>query len=185
MALTYGETKKLVAAQKQGEKIIKLYYETSADQVKFGDGAKTVEEVLSSLNTTVSNFLTGEPDDNGVIDRLSELVKSIEANKTGIDALVADHVKKTEIVDDLTTGGTDKVLSAEQGKALKALIDAINTTVEGSSHTHANQTDLDKLSVVDGMVAVDGKVKKWVMNVAALPETMPEDLADGGILLVG
>ena len=104
--------------------------DTAIQALKTGDIA-TLQNSLSSLQTIVNNFLTGEPDD-GTIDRLSELVNAINANKDSIDALVADHVKKTEIINDLTTGGTDKVLSAEQGKALKALIDNLT----GSSHSH-------------------------------------------------
>lgn len=113
---------------------------TAIQALKTGDIA-TLQSSLSSLQTTVNNFLTGEPDD-GTIDRLSELVNAINANKGSIDALVADHVKKTEIINDLTTGGTDKVLSAEQGKALKALIDNLT----GSSHSHTNKDVLDGIS---------------------------------------
>lgn len=113
---------------------------TAIQALKTGDIA-TLQSSLSSLQTTVNNFLTGEPDD-GTIDRLSELVNAINANKGSIDALLADHVKKTEIINDLTTGGTDKVLSAEQGKALKALIDNLT----GSSHSHTNKDVLDGIS---------------------------------------
>lgn len=108
--------------------------------LKTGDIA-TLQNSLSSLQTTVNNFLTGEPDD-GTIDRLSELVNAINANKDNIDSLLTDHVKKTDIVNDLTTGGTNKVLSAEQGKALKALIDALNE----SKHSHTNKDVLDGIS---------------------------------------
>lgn len=113
---------------------------TAIQALKTGDIA-TLQSSLSSLQTTVNNFLTGEPDD-GTIDRLSELVNAINANKDNIDALLADHVKKTDIVNDLTTGGTNKVLSAEQGKALKALIDTLNE----SKHSHTNKDVLDAIS---------------------------------------
>lgn len=99
--------------------------DTALDALKNGD-LQTLENSVSTLSTTVNAFLSGAPDDNGALDRLRELVAAIEANKTSIDALVADHMKKTEIVNDLTTGGTDKVLSAEMGKSLKALVDALH-----------------------------------------------------------
>ena len=38
--------------------------------------------------------------------------------------VAANLVEDKDIVNDLTTGGTSKVLSAEQGKALKGLIDS-------------------------------------------------------------
>lgn len=126
--------------------------DTAIEAVKTGDIA-TLQSSLSSLSTTVNNFLTGEPDD-GTIDRLSELVNAINENKDSIDALVADHVKKSEIVNDLTTGGADKVLSAEQGKALKTLIDAL----DGKSHDHANKDVLDAISKAgSGNLVFNGK----------------------------
>lgn len=126
--------------------------DTAIEAVKTGDIA-TLQSSLSSLSTTVNNFLTGEPDD-GTIDRLSELVNAINENKDSIDALVADHVKKSEIVNDLTTGGADKVLSAEQGKALKTLIDAL----DGKSHDHSNKDVLDGITKAgSGNLAFNGK----------------------------
>lgn len=38
--------------------------------------------------------------------------------------VAANLVEDKDIVNDLTTGGTSKVLSAEQGKVLKGLVDA-------------------------------------------------------------
>ena len=66
---------------------------------------------------------------------------------------LAEHI--TEIINDLTTGGTDKVLSAEQGKALKALID----TLTESSHSHTNKAVLDGIgkNVSTGNLQFNGK----------------------------
>jgi len=183
MAIEFANTKKVIASQKQGDQLNKLYYETSADQVKMADG-QDVQTALSNLTTVVNDFLTGADNNDDVINRLSELVQAIQNNKGSIDALVADKVAKSDIINDLTTGGTDKVLSAEQGKALKALIDQINTDL-GNVHVFANADDLDRLSVVNGEVAVDGVVMKEVVSVATMPETMPTNLADGGLLIVG
>lgn len=38
--------------------------------------------------------------------------------------VAANLVEDKDIVNDLTTGGTNKVLSAEQGKVLKGLVDS-------------------------------------------------------------
>ena len=43
--------------------------------------------------------------------------------------VAANLVEDKDIVNDLTTGGTNKVLSAEQGKVLKGLVDS--STPEG------------------------------------------------------
>ena len=149
---TSGKTLAEYLAAAPSTESIQGQIDTAIEAVKTGDIA-TLQSSLSSLSSTVNNFLTGEPDD-GTIDRLSELVNAINENKDSIDALVADHVKKSEIVNDLTTGGADKVLSAEQGKALKDLIDALDAV----KHSHANKDVLDAISKAgSGNLVFNGK----------------------------
>ena len=97
---------------------------------------------IANYNTwklTVDNFLTGQADDPvGTMDKLAELVAQIAANKDNITAITSGKVDVDDIVNNLTDGGTDKVLSAEQGKTLKGLIDAI--------HVFANEAVLDGIS---------------------------------------
>ena len=108
---------------------------------------------LEALKTSLETFLTGEAD-GGAVDRLKELVAAIQANKDSIDALVADHLQKDDIVNDLTSGGAEKVLSAEQGKALKALLDATQT----SAHSHDNADLLAGLSTAEnGNLTYNGR----------------------------
>ena len=47
-----------------------------------------VENGLKPLQTTLNTFLSGDPDDNGTIDRLKELVAAINANKDNIDKIL-------------------------------------------------------------------------------------------------
>lgn len=49
-------------------------------------------------------------------------------DKRKINALDTTFLKLTDVINDLTTGGVTKGLSAEQGKILKGLIDAIKRT---------------------------------------------------------
>lgn len=63
------------------------------------------------------------------VDKLTDsadLVYIHEAGGTESGKALSDFVLKTDIVDDLTTGGTDKALSAEQGKVLKEMIDELS-----------------------------------------------------------
>lgn len=172
-------TKNTSAYQLINGELVELYYKTTAAQVMMADST-TAEAAITGLKTTLETFLKGDPD-GGDIDRLSELLASIKANKDNIDALVADHVKKTEIVNDLTTGGADKVLAAEQGKALKSLLDTANAALD------AIKEKTDKITIdEDGGVSVEGmETKAYVKYAATLPDTVPEDLADGGLLIVG
>ena len=82
--------------------------------------------------------LTGEATENGVMDRLVELVDAIKNNKDTIESLTSGKISADDIVNDLTTGGVTKVLSAEQGKALKEFIDAV--------HVFENQETLEGIS---------------------------------------
>lgn len=142
---------------------------------------------IDELETLLNTFLNGAAD-GGDIDRLKELVAAINANKGSIDALVADKVAKADIINDLTTGGAGKVLSAEQGKALKALIDSLNTDV-GNVHTHANLADvLDKLSTANGKLQFNGgevgETRHWSRIITAVPTEWPADMHPSGIMLL-
>ena len=88
---------------------------------------KDVEELkigLEELKTTFSTFMTGEDDDNGALDRLRELVAAIQANRTSIDALIADKATQN---------------------ALDAVIARV-TALEDKSHDHDNKSILDGIS---------------------------------------
>jgi len=127
--------------------------DSALDALQTGD-IKKLQDDLSSLQTVVNDFLTGEDNNDDVLNRLTELVKAISDNKDNIDALVDDKVAKADIVNDLTTGGVDKVLSAEQGKVLQAAIEAL----QALAHEHANKEILDGIgkSEVTGNLTYNG-----------------------------
>ena len=77
-----------------------------------------IEGLTSRLNALADS-------DDTTLDQLSEIVTYIKSNKTLIDAVTTGKVSVSDIVDNLTTNASGKVLSAAQGVALKALIDAI------------------------------------------------------------
>lgn len=77
-----------------------------------------IEGLTSRLNALADS-------DDTTLDQLSEIVAYIKSNKALIDAVTAGKVSTSDIVDNLTTNASGKVLSAAQGVALKALIDAI------------------------------------------------------------
>lgn len=81
-----------------------------------------IRQLISNLSEKVSNFLNV---DDTTTDELSEILKLISDNRDTLDSLLKNNVGKSDIVDNLTTANKDKVLSANQGVALKALIDAL------------------------------------------------------------
>ena len=149
---------------------------------------------LTGVKTTLNTFLQGAAD-GGDLDRLIELVNAIAANADSIDALVADKVAFTDIVNDLTTGGAAKVLSAQQGVVLAGMITTLetnlNNTISGL-HVHNNLAVLEAITVSaasGGLIygGVDMGLK-WVKHMTeaaadALTE-WPADLAVGGLIML-
>ena len=86
--------------------------------------------------------------DDTTLDQLSEIVAYIKSNRDLISAITADKVSVADIVDNLTTNVSNKPLSAAQGVALKALIDAITVPTALSDltddTTHRVVTDAEK-----------------------------------------
>ena len=99
----------------------------------------TAESKVSSHNTGTDTHsdirlliqdLTGRlnalaDSDDTTLDQLSEIVEYIKSNRTLIEAITTNKVSVSDIIDNLTTNVPSKPLSAAQGVALKALIDAI------------------------------------------------------------
>lgn len=77
-----------------------------------------IEGLTSRLNALADS-------DDETLDQLSEIVAYIKSNKALIDEVTTGKVSTSDIVDNLTTNASGKVLSAAQGVALKRMIDAI------------------------------------------------------------
>ena len=85
----------------------------------------SVEAVRASLQQLATRLNTLADSDDTTLDQLSEIVAYIKSNKSLIDQITTGKVSVTDIVNNLTSTATNKPLSANQGRALKALIDAI------------------------------------------------------------
>ena len=98
--------------------------------------------LINALSTKLDNFLdlgTDEEVGKNVTDSISEIISLIEGNSDLIESITTNKVNVSDIVNNLTTNVTNKPLSAAQGVAIKALIDALQTAVNGKSnsgHTH-------------------------------------------------
>ncbi|MBT4080070.1 MAG: hypothetical protein HOE82_05600 [Gammaproteobacteria bacterium] len=101
--------------------------------------------------------------------------------KSVFDTHVLSALNTSHVVDDVTTGGSGSVLSAEQGKVLKGLIDNLNTLVASNDvdlnevqeivdFIKLNRSDLDALSIasIAGLqAALDSKAT--AADVSVLP----------------
>lgn len=88
-----------------------------------------VEGLTTRLNTVADS-------DDTTLDQLSEIVTYIKANKELIGAITTSKVNVSDIIDNLTTNVSNRPLSAAQGVALKALIDAISVPTKTSDLTN-------------------------------------------------
>ena len=112
--------------------------------------------------------------DDETLDQMAEVVSYIKDNRDLIEQVTTGKVSITDIVDNLTTNVNNKPLSAAQGVALKALIDAITIPTKLSQLTN------DK-GYITGYTETDPTVPAWAKaaskptytasEVGALPST--------------
>ena len=99
---------------------------TAAAQVGAHNASGEAHADLRALIEGLTSRLNALADsDDTTLDQLSEIVAYIKSNKALIDAVTTGKVSTSDIVDNLTTNESGKVLSAAQGVALKAMIDGI------------------------------------------------------------
>ena len=97
-------------------------------------GAHT--DIRTSIDNLARRLNNLADSDDTTLDQLSEIVAYIKANKTLIESITTSKVNVSDIVNTLTSSETKKPLSAAQGKALKALIDAIKVPTKVSELTN-------------------------------------------------
>lgn len=106
---------------------------TAADVNAEPSGAVSQHNVSDAAHSDIRLLIQGLSErlsavadsDDATLDQLSEIVAYIKSNKILIDAITTSKVNVADIVDNLTTNVANKPLSAAQGVALKALIDAL------------------------------------------------------------
>ncbi len=86
--------------------------------------------------------------DDTTLDQMAEVVAYIKSNRDLIEGITSAKVSVSDIINNLTTNVANKPLSAAQGVALKALIDAITVPTKLSElsgdSTHRVVTDAEK-----------------------------------------
>ncbi len=84
-----------------------------------------IEGLTARLNAIANS-------DDTTLDQMKEVVDYIKANRDLISEITTNKVNYSDIVNDLASNITNKPLSAAQGVALKALIDAITVPTKVS-----------------------------------------------------
>ena len=122
------------------------------------DSHNDIRLIIDGLSNRL-NALVNSTDNN--LEKIAELVEYINANKDLIDSITTSKVSVTDIINNLTTNVADKPLSAAQGVALKALIDAITIPTKLSQLT--NDTGyLTQHQSLSGY-AKTSEIKKWTL----------------------
>lgn len=95
---------------------------TNLDTVKakvdelIGEGGEgSIQDQISTAVDDAKNEIKGDAGTYTDLGKVEDKLEELEADK-------ANYVLKTDIINDVTTGGADKVLSAEQGKLLSEKI---------------------------------------------------------------
>lgn len=129
---------------------------TAADVNAEPSGAVSQHNVSDAAHSDIRLLIQGLSErlsaladsDDTTLDQLSEIVAYIKSNRDLISAITTSKVNVADIVDNLTTSVVNKPLSAAQGVALKALIDAITVPTALSEltddTTHRVVTDVEK-----------------------------------------
>lgn len=97
------------------------YLNVVNDLVTGGVDSLLTAEQGKLLQTQIDNINVLLTSDNLNLDNVQELVDAIETVQTSLETI---------LVNDLTTGGTTKALTAEMGKTLKGLIDALTASLD-------------------------------------------------------
>ena len=123
--------------------------------------------------------------DDTTLDQMSEVVAYIKSNKSLIDAITTSKVNVSDIIDNLVTNVSNKPLSAAQGVALKALIDAITVPTKLSElendSGYAKTTDIPDKLPNPQKLAFAGAVTAEYDGSGAVTVTIPSAVTDDHI----
>lgn len=105
----------------------------SIEQEKEINSAVSIHNIDSTSHDDIRTLISGliirlntlADSDDTTLDQLSEIVAYIKNNKSLIDSITTSKISVSDIVDNLISTDTSKVLSANQGRILKGLIDSL------------------------------------------------------------
>ena len=115
------------------------------------DAHNDIRLLITGLTTRLDALANSDDD---TLDQMAEVVAYIKENRDLIDQITTGKVNVADIVNNLTTNVSNKPLSAAQGVALKALIDAITVPTKLSQLTN------DK-GYITGYTETDPTVPSW------------------------
>lgn len=109
-------------------------------------------DIRSLIDGLTSRLNALADSDDTTLDQLSEIVEYIKSNRSLIENVTTNKLNVSDVIDNLTTNVSNKALSANQGVAIKALIDALQSEFDGHTHAISEVTGLQ--SALDGKAGV-------------------------------
>ena len=125
---TWMPTYSDVGAEKSGTADTKVATHNT-NSAAHNDIRLLIEGLTTRLNALANS-------DDTTLDQMKEVVDYIKANRDLIEEITTNKISYSDIVNNLTTNVSSKPLSAAQGVALKALIDAITIPTKLSELTN-------------------------------------------------
>ena len=147
------------------------------------DAHNDIRLLITTLTTRLDALANSDDD---TLDQMAEVVAYIKSNRNLIEQITTGKVSVSDIVNNLTTNVVNKPLSAAQGVALKALIDAITIPTKLSQLTN-DKGYITEYKETDPTVPAWAKSPNKPSYTAAeigalsadkLPEAINEALAD-------
>jgi hypothetical protein len=135
-------------------KIASEYLDIVNDLVTGGATSLASAETVKTLKNQINAINTLLTSDNVNLDTVQEIVDAIETVQTSLSTI---------LVNDLSTGGITKALTAEQGKVLKALLDALTTTVGNKVNTSSITQDIETNKTSTSFIASVKQLYDWAV----------------------
>ncbi len=136
---TSDANKPVSTAQEAAIKVVQDAVNKKADATAIpahntaADAHSDIRLLVEGLTTRLNALANS---DDTTLDQMAEVVAYIKANRELIESVTTAKVNVSDIIDNLTTNASNKPLSAAQGVALKALIDAITVPTKVSELTN-------------------------------------------------
>jgi hypothetical protein len=151
------EIERAKAAEAKALSDAKSYTDTKISTVNNSitthNSSTTAHNDIRELITGLTNRLNALADsDDTTLDQMSEVVAYIKANKALIESVTTSKVNVSDIINNLTTNSSNKVLSAAQGVAIKSLITALETSLNSHTGNKSNPHGVTKSQVGLGNV---------------------------------
>ena len=200
MALTYQSEKNITLSRRDGDQLIRLHPSTTGEQVALtvqnGIENDSLQAELEAIRAKMGGLLA-EADAmqyKGVINADGDLPTTYEPGWLWKVGTAGTYKGKTCEAGDMlvaNTGraGTDNAdtdFDVIQGNAERPVSGPESATADNVAvFGNAEGTSLDDggVTVAELEEMIGASQREWIVYSAALPETMPEELADGGLLV--